>query len=238
VADTSASASDSPHIGTLNEGPLHQSLKSLYLDEEGAEEVSVGTFVADVRGSDDVLYEIQTGGFAPLKRKLEALLENHRVVLVAPVPAVRYIVKMPEGADEQATRRRSPKKGAAVHIVQELVSIPHLLDHPNFSLDVVLTEEDEIRIHDPGRVRRRGGWRVVSRRLNRVLDRRRLDARADLYGFVEGPLPDPFSTKDLAEAMGQPRWLAQKLAYCLRESGAAELCGKAGNALLYRRVGC
>ena len=44
------------------------------------------------------------------------------------------------------------------------------------------------------------------------------------------------ATADLAEAMGQPRWLAQKLAYCLRESGAAELCGKAGNALLYRRA--
>ena len=41
---------------------------------------------------------------------------------------------------------------------------------------------------------------------------------------------------DLADAMGQPRWLAQKLAYCLRESGAAELCGKDGNALLYRRA--
>jgi hypothetical protein len=72
--------------------------------------------------------------------------------------------------------------------------------------------------------------------LNGVLEQCRIGSRQDLYSFVHGPLPEAFSTADLAVAMGQPRWLAQKLAYCLRESGAAELCGKAGNALLYRRV--
>jgi len=223
-------------IGTLNEGPLHQALKSLYLTGQAEEEVSVGSYVADVRAEDDVIYEIQTGGFAPLKRKLTALLEDHRVVLVHPIAAVRYIVKLPEHPDEQAKRRKSPKRSSAANIVAELVSIPHLLDHPNFQVEVVLIEEDEIRMFDPGRVRRRGGWRVVSRQLNGVLERRRIGSREDLYSFVNGPLPEAFSTADLAGAMGQPRWLAQKLAYCLRESGAAELCGKSGNALLYRRL--
>jgi hypothetical protein len=223
-------------IGTLNEGPLHQALKSLYLTGRGEEEVPVGNYVADVRAEDDVIYEIQTGGFAPLKRKLAALLEHHRVVLVHPIAAVRYIVKLPEEEDGQASRRKSPKRATAANIIEELVSIPHLLDHPNFQVEVVLIEEDEIRMFDPDRVRRRGGWRVVSRRLNDVLEQRRIGSREDLYSFVHGPLPEAFSTADLSEAMGQPRWLAQKLAYCLRESGAAELCGKSGNALLYRRV--
>lgn len=223
-------------IGTLNEGPLHQALKALYLDADGEEEVGVGSFVADVRGADAVLYEIQTGGFAPLKRKLATLLESHEVVLVHPIAAVRYIVKLPEGEDEQATRRRSPKKGALANIAEELVSIPHLLEHPNFQLEVVLIEEDEVRVYDPGRVRRRGGWRVVSRQLTRVVDRHRIVGPEDLFSLVPGPLPEDFTTRDLAEAMGQPRWLAQKLAYCLRESGAVELCGKSGNALRYRRV--
>ncbi len=225
----------SAHIGTLNEGPLHQALKSLYCTPDAEEEVAVGSFVADVRGADDVLYEIQTGGFAPLKRKLATLLQTHRVVLVHPVAAVRYIVKLPEEEDGQASRRKSPKRGSAANIVEELVSIPQLLDHPNFEVEVVLIEEDEIRVHDPGRVRRRGGWRVVSRRLNAIVEQRRIGCRDDLYSFVEGPLPEAFTTADLAAAMGQPRWLAQKLAYCLRESGAAALCGKTGNALLYSR---
>ena len=91
-------------------------------------------------------------------------------------------------------------------------------------------------MYDPTRVRRRGGWRVVSRQMNQVLARQRIASEQDLYSLIHGPLPEAFSTADLAEAMGQPRRLAQKMAYCLRESGAAELCGKAGNALLYRRV--
>ena len=223
-------------IGTLNEGPLHQALKALYLTGNGEEEVSVGSYVADVRAEDQVIYEIQTGGFAPLKRKLATLIESHRVVLVHPIAAIRYIVKLPEQEDGQATRRKSPKRSSSAHIVEELVSIPYLLEHPNFAVEVVLIEEDEIRMFDPTRVRRRGGWRVVSRQMNQVLERQRISNRQDLYSLVHGPLPEEFSTADLAAAMGQSRRLAQKMAYCLRESGAAELCGKAGNALLYRRV--
>ena len=64
-------------IGTLNEGPLHQALKALYLTGKGEEEVPVGSYVADVRAEDEVIYEIQTGGFAPLKRKLATLVESH-----------------------------------------------------------------------------------------------------------------------------------------------------------------
>lgn len=223
-------------IGTLNEGPLHQALKSLYLTAEGEEEVPVGSYVADVCTEDEVIYEIQTGGFAPLKRKLAALIETHQVVLVHPIAAVRYIVKLPEEEDGQASRRKSPKRASIVNIVEALVSIPHLLDHPNFELEVVLIEEEEFRVFDPGRVRRRKGWRVVSRQLNQVLERHRISRAEDLFSLINGPLPEAFSTADLAAAMAGPRWLAQKLAYCLRESGAAELCGKQGNALLYRRV--
>jgi len=221
-------------IGTLNEGPLHQALKALYLESDGEEEVPVGSYVADVRSADQVLYEIQTGGFAPLKKKLAILLERYRVVLVHPIAAVRYIVKLPDAEDEQASRRRSPKRSTVANIVEELVSIPHLLDHPNFELEVVLIEEDEIRVFDP-RVRRRRGWRVISRQLTSVVDRQRIRSHEDLFSLINGPLPEQFTTLDLADAMGQPRWLAQKLAYCLRESGAVVLSGKSGNALRYRR---
>ncbi|MCH8142268.1 MAG: hypothetical protein IH908_11800 [Proteobacteria bacterium] len=224
-------------IGTLNEGPLHQALKSLYSEGEATEEVCVGSYVADVRGADDVLYEIQTGGFANLKKKLGTLVENHRVVLVHPIAQIRYIVKLPVREDEEATRRRSPKRGSIADIVTELVSIPLLLNHPNFELEVVLIEEDEVRVFAPEKVRGRKGWRVVQRRLVEVLERHRFCSAADLFYLVPGELPETFTTKDLAEAMQQPRWIAQKLAYCLREAGEITLCGKEGNALCYARTG-
>ena len=206
------------------------------VDETGEAEIAVGNYVADVRGSDDVLYEIQTGSFSPLKKKLATLIENHKVVLVYPIAAVRYIVKLPTDPDAQATRRKSPKRGDLTHVVEELVSIPTLLNHANFELEVVLIEEDEFRLFDPDRVRRRNGWRVVGRELTEVLGRRRFRCRDDLFDLIKEPLPEVFTTRELAEAMGQPRSLAQKLAYCLRESGALEICGKSGNALCYQRA--
>ncbi len=223
-------------IGTLNEGPLHQALKSLYSEGGASEEVAVGSYVADVRGVDDVLYEIQTGGFASLKKKLGTLIEHHRVVLVHPIAQIRHIVKLPVDEDGEATRRRSPKRGSIADIVSELVSIPQLLNHPNFELEVVLIEEDELRAFDPQKVRGRKGWRVVQRRLVEVVERRRFCSAADLFCLVPGELPETFTTKDLADAMQKPRWMAQKLAYCLREAGEIKICSKEGNTLCYRLV--
>lgn len=231
-----------PQIGTLNEGPLHEALKALYVEEQLARtsaahtEVAVGNYVADVRAGDDVIYEIQTGGFGPLKRKLASLLDGHRVVLVYPVAQVRYILKVSEDPDAEPSRRRSPKRGSIANVVEALVSIPALLNHPNFELEVVMIAEEEIRVFDPGRVRRRNGWRVVNRRLIEVLERHRFRCGEDLLRLAPGALPDVFTTADLAIAMDRPRWLAQKLAFCLRESQVVEICGKAGNALCYRRA--
>jgi hypothetical protein len=54
--------------------------------------------------------------------------------------------------------------------------------------------------------------------------------------LLPAALPDPFSVSDLASASAQPRRLAQKMAYCLREMGAIEAVGKRGNAILYSRI--
>lgn len=221
-------------IGILNEGPLHQAIKSLYCGAGASEEVAVGGYVADVRGVDDVIYEIQTAGFGSLKTKLANLLDEHRVVLVHPIAAVRYIVKLSSEPDRPATRRRSPKRGSLANVLDELVSIPALLNHPNFELEVLLIEVEELRTFDPTRVRRRNGWRVVQRRLQEVLETERFSCARDLLRMAPGELPEEFTTLELAAAMQQPRWLAQKLAYCLREAGEVTICGKQGNALRYR----
>jgi hypothetical protein len=223
-------------IGVLNEGPLHRALKTLYCDGDAVQEVAVGNYVADVRGADCVLYEIQTGNFSGIKRKLGRLVEDNRVVLVHPIAQVRYIVKQHVDADTPVSRRRSPKKGSIAHVLDALVSIPRLLNHPNFELEVVLIAEEEYRVPDPGRWRKKG-WRVASRRLLEVLDRQRFSSAEDLLRLAPGELPEVFTTLDLAEMMARPRELAQKLAYCLREAGVVEVCGKKGNALRYRRAG-
>ena len=219
-------------IGTLNEGPLHAALKAAYAANGGDAEVSVNGFVADaVR--EGVIYEVQTGSFSGLRRKMESLLADQRVVLVHPIAAKKYIVK--QGPDA-GPKRLSPKRGKLNHILNELVYLPSLLSHPNFAVEAVMTEEEEIRVFDPKKRRRRGGWRVVERHLVTLGEGMRIEQPDDLFQFIPGDLPAEFSTKHLALAMDESRSLAQKMAYCLRHSGITEVCGKEGNAILYRRL--
>jgi len=222
------------HIGTLNENPLHSALKEWYAEPGDSLEVPVDGFVVDiVRG--ELLIEVQTANFSAIGRKLAGLAAGHRVRLVYPIPLQKWIVRL-DAEGETIGRRRSPKRGAVEDVFQELVRIPHLLADPNCSLDVLLTREEEVRRYQEGRAWRRKGWVVCERRLLEVAGHRIFRTPADLAALLPDELPDPFTTADVAQAGGHPRWLAQKMAYCLRKLGAIRQEGKSGNALLYRRA--
>lgn len=220
-----------PRIGELNEGSLHRALKARYAVPGSATEQLVDGFVADVL-VDDHIFEVQTGVFWSLKRKLPRLLERWRVTVVYPVARDRYIVKIPLD-DAPPTRRRSPKHDSVFLAFSALASIPALLDHPNLALDIVMVVEEEIRV--PARGRRRP-WATVDRRLVKVLETVRVSAMADLFEPLDGVLPDTFTSLQLAAAMASPRRLGQQAAFCLRHAGVTEVCGKDGNALVYRRA--
>ncbi len=221
-------------IGLLNEGPLHAALKAAYAANGGETEVPVDNFVADaVRNG--VTYEIQTGSFSGLQRKMRKLADLGPVVLVHPIPTNVYIVKQPKATGGKVSRRRSPLHGELLDIVDELVYLPKLLKHPNFSVEAVLTEEESVRVYDKRKRRGLGGWRVVERRLLSIGEGLRINTAEDLLEFLEEELPDPFGTRELASALNRSVDLAQKVAYCLRHAEATEIVGKRGNALLYRR---
>jgi hypothetical protein len=226
----------SPEIGTLNEKPLHADLKDWYAQPGDQLEVSVDGFVIDLV-RDDLLIEIQTGNFASIKRKVKQLVKGHPLRLVYPIAREKWIVRLAkDGSGDVLGRRRSPKRGAFVHVFAELVRFPNLLADPNFSLEVLLVQEEEVRRFDGKRAWRRHGWVIEERRLLEVVDRRLFETPDDLAAFVPSDLAEPWTTADLAAALGQPRWLARKMAYCLRKMGAVEPVGKRGNAILYIRA--
>ena len=218
-------------IATFNEGPLHAALKAHYLEPGDRAEVPVDGRQIDVV-RDELLIEIQTGSFGALKRKLAGLVPKHRVLLVYPVPVEKWIVRLDEGG-EVLGRRKSPKRGRLENAFAELVSLPKLLLEPNFMLEIVLTQEEEVRRHEPGRVWRRKGWVIVERRLLDVIGRYRVRTATDLLQFLPEEIPLPFTTADLALHLGIARDLAQKMAYCLRESGAIHAQGRRKAGLVY-----
>lgn len=219
-------------IGTLNEGSLHAQLKAWYAAPGDTLERPVDGYVVDlVRGS--LLVEIQTSSFAPLRRKLDRLLEAHDVRVVVPVALTRRIVRLSRDG-EVLSGRRSPGRGRAEDVFARLVSLPGLLAHPRFQLELLLTHEEEHRRHEPGRAFRRHGWVIIGRSLVSVEERILLSRPADAVALLP-PLPELFDTDDLANAAGCTRRLAQQMTYCLRSVGVLAVEGKRGRALLYRR---
>ncbi len=222
-------------IGTINEKPLHAALKKWCARPEDRFEACVDGFLVDiVRG--DLLIEIQTRNFAAMKRKLHELTVRHRVRLVHPIAQEKWIVKLAKDCDSQVGRRKSPKRGAVEHLFEELVSFPRLLSNPNFSLQVLFTQEEEVRRYVPGASWRRKGWVTCERRLLQVVGQCLFETPVDMASLIPGVLAEPFTTADLAAAIARPRWLAQKMTYCLREMRTIVKVGKRGNALLYRRA--
>lgn len=220
-------------IGVLREGPLHAAVKSMLARPGDRLEVPIGRFVIDLVRADGELVEVQTGGFAPLGLKLDALLDDHRFRIVYPVAAERRIVRVdPDG--EITSVRRSPRRGGVVDVFDRLVAFPSLLTHPNLTVEVLLLREDHVR----GREAVRTGRRTRDpgeRRLVEVLDRVELGGAEDVLRTLPPLPPDPFSTRELAALLSCGVLLAQRTVYCLRAMGIVEAAGKRGRTPMYRR---
>jgi hypothetical protein len=231
---TAAERAPGERIGTLREGPLHAQLKRWYREPGDRVEQRVEGYVVDlVRG--ELLIEIQTGGFAPLRRKLDALTREHRVRLVAPVPRRRRIVRLsPQG--EILSARWSPRRGRPEDVFARLVSLPELLLRPQLELELLLTQEDELRVHRSGKAFRRHGWVVSARSLVCVEERIPIATPGAAAALLPAGLPDPFDTAELAAAAGISRRLAQQMTYCLRAMQVLEDVGSRRHARLYRRL--
>jgi hypothetical protein len=223
---------------TLREGSLHAALKARYAGQiSGARvEASVDGFVVDVAGQDE-LVEIQTASFASCRRKLERLVESHRVVLVYPIPIEKWLVVV-DADGVILRRRRSPRRGIALDLFDELVSIPGLIAHPSFRIELAFTCEEEIRgpIPESAKYRYPRAWWRLDRRLVEVVETRRIDTPADLLGLVPSGLPEPFTTADIVAATGRSKRLAMRTAYCLERSGAVARLARRGRLQTYGRM--
>jgi len=220
-------------IGTLQENSLHAALKAWYEQPGDQLECKVDGYVIDlVRG--DLLVEVQTANFSAIKRKLSKLLESHPVRLVYPIPSEKWILRISGDGATVLGRRKSPKRGRIRDVFQELVRIPKLVQHPNFTLEVILIREEVVWREDGRGSWRRKGRSIADRQLLEVMSRFVFARPDDFRVFIPTDLPQIFTVRDLAKLSEQPRSLARKTAYCLREMGVIELVVKPGRELAYR----
>ncbi len=216
------------------ETSLHRSLKDRYAcGKNDRREVRIAGFRIDAVDEAGRLIEIQSGALGPLCGKLQRLLPQHRLRIVKPVVLSRRLVKTSARGGSILSVRRSPKRGSLVDIFDDLMGVVRIFPHTNLDIEILGVTIDEVRIAR----RRRPGYTVADRRLGEIRETATLAHASDLWTLLPAGSDDdqPFTTAELARRLGRPVWFAQRVAYCLRKTGAARVVGKTGNRLIYVR---
>ena len=219
------------------ETSLHRDLKSLYAGKGAKFEVPLGPYRIDVvRGNR--LVEIQHGSLAAIRDKVAELLGEFHVLVVKPIVVRKLLVKQTAKGGHVTARRLSPKRGQLLDLFDDLVHFTRVFPHRRLTLEVPLVDIEEWRYPGHGRRRRwrSGDHQVEDRKLVSIGEVHRLRTPRDLARLVSCPLPRPFHTGHLADSLGVESWIAQRIAYCFRETGTVRQVGKQGNARLYEFV--
>lgn len=187
-------------IGILAEKPLHATLK-WWLDENPHHHeipLSCGK-VADVYDGQQI-YEIQTGGFSPLRKKLEVLLDTYPVTVVHPIPRRKYLTWLNPATGEVSPPHKSPKVGTFVQGAPQLVYLLPLLDHPNLTIRFLLMDMEEQRWQDGwGNEGKRGSHRAVMLPLT-LEESLTLRCAADYAALIPSALPAEFTATQFGKA--------------------------------------
>ncbi len=219
------------------ETSLHRELKSLYSDDESQQEVTLDGYRIDVV-SDGRLVEIQYGSLAAIRDKIRVLVEKYDVLIVKPLAARKFLVNKTRRGGPVKSARYSPTRQNFYNLFDDLVHFVGVFPHPRLTLEVLLTEQEEHRFPAGRRRWRSKGYRVEDRILRTISDRLCFRTADDLLALLpKGLSRRPFTTADIASKADIPRWLAQKMAYCLHKTGVVDTVGKQGNTLVYELRG-
>ncbi|HOV64679.1 MAG TPA: hypothetical protein PLG43_12445 [Spirochaetia bacterium] len=229
-----AFAAENRGIGLYRETNLHASLKSWYAKPGDRIEVRISGFYTDILRGEQCI-EIQTGHFGSLTEKLSKLLSDRPVRVVYPIAVSKKIIRKHPETGETLSSTKSPKKRTVYSLFSELLRLPALACHRNFSLDVLFTVEEEERIASGKGSWRRRGAEIHDRKLIQVVDSRLFTKPEDYAALIPSGCQEPFSVASLSESALIPIIEARKMIYCLKKMGVIVETGKQGRAFVYRR---
>lgn len=219
------------------ETSLHRQLKESYAAGGGAVEVVLGAYRIDAVG-DGELIEIQHGSLSAIRPKIQQLLRRYTVRIVKPIIARKRIIRQTRSEGPITSRRWSPRRGHMLELFDELVYFAKVFPHPRLVIDVPLVEVEEWRMPPSKTQRRRRRapkHRVKDLILTDIVQQQEFRTADDLLRLIDTEqLTAEFDTAALAALIDRPRWVAQRIAYVLRETGAATVVGRRGNALQYQ----
>ena len=219
-------------VGTLGEKTLHAVLKRMIELDMSRHEVKLGRYTADVFNERGV-FEVQTRSRHKLKPKLTALLPYYPVTVVIPVVETKWLLTMDPETGELKDRRKSPKRGKVAGLLPELVYLKPLLKDQNLSFLLVRLEGEELRLPVAGKRRPVTPLEFAP---TRFLGTVTLRTAADYAALLPADLPETFTARTLAKALGLPAGQSSAAANVLCDMGAIRRTGTQGKAYLYSTI--
>lgn len=194
-------------IGTYKEKLLHLALKKFFCNDESCHEVKEGRFVADA-ATDREIFEIQTGGLYPLKKKISAYLvdSDKQINIVLPVVVKKRLFWV----DAEGGDMSEPKKFTVSHpknkLLRELMRIAEVLDFSRVKLKMVMLNVDEYKLLDGRGADKKIKATKIDRIPNELIDIICIENTADAAEFFLPPsLSREFRAKDFEKATGLKR---------------------------------
>ena len=222
-------------IGTQGEKTVHAVLKHYYAPDEDMHEIPIDVYIADIFTGRGII-EIQTAALLQLRDKLACFLPQYPVTVVYPIARVKWLSWIDPDSGACSPLRKSPKTGSIYQIFAELYWLKPFLDHENIRFAFPLLDIEEYRLLDGySRDKKRGSHRH-DRIPVALADEVSIDCREDYLSFIPYELPEPFTTRELAQMVKINDRLAARTLNVLRHLGIVERSGKKGRAYLYRVV--
>lgn len=150
---------DEHGIGTLGEKDLHALLKD-FLAPRSAQEIPLGPFVADILEGKTVI-EVQTGSYAPLRKKLASFLAHYEVTIATPLFTTRRIAWL-DPADHVSTLRTSPVHESLFTVFDRLYEIRPFLSDPHLHFLFLLLSGVTVKEQDDMRGKARHGHKLMT----------------------------------------------------------------------------
>lgn len=216
-------------IGTLNEKRIHSVLKN-YFSNDYDQEAKIGSFYADIV-TENGIFEIQTGNFGKLNKKLEVMLSVCHVTVVYPYEKRTRVISADDISGELLREGRFRYNNSLTEFFLELYRIKSFLTNPN--LTICIAELDVERVNyvseKTGKRRKRGAFTKTPLALRREIY---LEKPADYLSLLPEGVPEEFTVKELQKYTKATD--AKLMLEILLYVGAADKIGKKGNAEIYK----
>lgn len=251
---TSARAStcneNSPIIGTLREKRLHAVIKRYLCEDVTTHEIPVRDIllsddapdtkmVADVL-ADNHIYEVQTGGFYPLIKKLTWYLEHTdcNITVVHPMAGIKYLSWIDPNDGHVESRNKVSKRGRVKDVAKELYWLKDFIGNPRFSLRLLLLEMEEYRILDGYGKEKKSRASKYERFPTALLGDVRLHEPEDYaFYFLPDTIKDaPFTAAEYTKATGIKGKAAYSMLHLMVDLGILTEGEKIGRSMSFSVV--